>query len=1175
MKLEEITPGVSLTGIDGSGIVVVEAVKWFGTEAIEIIYKDQTGRTGNGIYYRDAESSLEIATAGRAWSFDADPNIVKLVSEAYRINLAHMFDPYMAISTSLVTPLPHQITAVYGELLKRQPLRYLLADDPGAGKTIMAGLLIKELIIRGDVKRCLVVTPGSLCEQWQDELEQKFNLYFDILTNDRIAASPSGNPFVDSNLLIVRLDKLSRNEELIEKLEHTDYDLIICDEAHKMSASFFGGEKKETKRYQLGKKLSQVTRHFLLMSATPHNGKDQDFQYFMALLDGDRFEGKLRDGAHVADTSDLMRRMVKEDLLKFDGKPLFPERIAYTVTYELSEMEMALYSAVTEYVRDEFNRAESLEKDGRKGTVGFALTILQRRLASSPYAIFQSLKRRRERLEAMLRESELVARGNAVRIEFSPQTTSVEFESEDDLDELTGEEQENLEEEIVDQATAARTIAELRTEIETLKQLETLAHKVVVARCDKKWEELSRLVQDNEHMFDHTTRKRRKLVIFTEMRDTLEYLCTNLRSLLGRDEAVVLIHGGMAREERLNAQNQFKNLPEVEVLIATDAAGEGINLQRAHLMVNYDLPWNPNRLEQRFGRIHRIGQTEVCHLWNIVAENTREGEVYRTLLNKLEEERRALGGKVFDVLGRAIGGAELRSLMIEALRYGNRDDVRARLDQVVRKLDTGELTRLFEDEALARDSMDSTKVQQIRDEMERAEARKLQPHFISLFFQQAFTHLGGSLKPRENGLYEITHVPAAIRQRDRVIGRRAAVLSKYERICFNKDHYGPGVEFVCPGHPLLDSVIDLVLERYRSTLKQGSIFIDDQTSEPSARVLAYLEHIIQDGKLNENGERRVVSRQFQFVESTEDGCAFNAGSAPYLDYRAPTQQELESILPLLEATWLKENLEQRSIEHAVRTIVPEHLKVVREQRELLLEKTQAAVKLRLTQEIIFWDNRAEELRQQEQSGKTSAKINSQKAFQRAEELRGRLKKRMADLDLEKRISPLPPVAIGGCLVVPELLLRSLRGEDMNQAALFAKETKAVEFAAMKAVIEAEMFLGNTAADVSALKRGWDIESRDAHTGQLRLIEVKGRIETATTVTVTKNEILRALNKGNQFILAIVMVPMGSDNTNINRENIRYVVQPFRREPDIGAASVNYEIKEFWEKGFCPYESARV
>jgi hypothetical protein len=287
------------------------------------------------------------------------------------------------------------------------------------------------------------------------------------------------------------------------------------------------------------------------------------------------------------------------------------------------------------------------------------------------------------------------------------------------------------------------------------------------------------------------------------------------------------------------------------------------------------------------------------------------------------------------------------------------------------------------------------------------------------------------------------------------------------------------------------------------------------------------------------------------------------------------QHELESIRPLLEAKWLKENLEQRSIEHAIHTIVPEHLKTVREQRELLLEKTQAAVKSRLTQEIIFWDNRAEELRQQEQAGKTNAKINSQKAFQRAEELRGRLKKRMVDIDLEKKISPLPPVAIGGCLVVPELLLRSLSGEDMNQAALFAKETRAVETAAMKAVTEAEIFLGNTPADVSALKRGWDIESRDVNTGQLRLIEVKGRIETASTVTVTKNEILRALNKGNQFILAIVFVPIGEDKANIKREHIRYVVQPFRREPDIGAASVNYEIKEFWEKGFCPYESAHI
>ena len=340
----------------------------------------------------------------------------RLVSEAHRIRLAHLFDPVLAVHTSVVEPLPHQITAVYDSMLPRQPLRFLLADDPGAGKTIMAGLLMKELIARGDLQRCLVVCPGSLAEQWQDELYRRFHLPFEILTNDKLEAARTGNWFLENNFVIARLDKLTRNEDVQAKLTVPDgrWDLIVCDEAHKMSATYFGGEVKYTKRYRLGQLLSTITRHFLLMTATPHNGKEEDFQLFMALLDGDRFEGRFRDGVHTADVSDLMRRMVKENLLKFDATPLFPERIANTVPYKLVGRRGALYKAVTDYVRDEFNRAEALENDKRAGTVGFALTILQRRLASSPEAIYQSLRRRQERLESRLRELELFQRGAAI-----------------------------------------------------------------------------------------------------------------------------------------------------------------------------------------------------------------------------------------------------------------------------------------------------------------------------------------------------------------------------------------------------------------------------------------------------------------------------------------------------------------------------------------------------------------------------------------------------------------------------------------------------------------------------------------------------------------------------------------------------------------------------------------
>jgi SNF2 family DNA or RNA helicase len=283
-RLEELTRGATVKGVLPDSLVTVVDVKWHGSSVAELTYKDATGRLGSELLYRHREPTLEIASVGRPWSFDGDGAMLRLVSEAQRIRLAYLFDPLLAIHTSLVDPLPHQITGVYGEMLTRQPLRFLLADDPGAGKTIMAGLLIKELLTRGDLHRCLIVCPGMLAEQWQDELHFKFHLPFDILTNDKLESARTGNWFLETPLAICRLDKLSRDENVQAKLEQTDWDLIVVDEAHKMSASFFSGEIKTTKRYRLGQQLSRLTRHFLLMSATPHNGKEEDFQLFMALL---------------------------------------------------------------------------------------------------------------------------------------------------------------------------------------------------------------------------------------------------------------------------------------------------------------------------------------------------------------------------------------------------------------------------------------------------------------------------------------------------------------------------------------------------------------------------------------------------------------------------------------------------------------------------------------------------------------------------------------------------------------------------------------------------------------------------------------------------------------------------------------------------------------------------
>ncbi len=1142
-------------------LVTVIDVKWYGSAAVELTYKDPAGKPSVVLLYRDREPTLEISEIGRPWSFDGDGSLFRLVSEAHRINLAHLFDPLLAIHTSMVDPLPHQITAVYGEMLPRQPLRFLLADDPGAGKTIMAGLLIKELLIRGDLHRCMIVCPGNLAEQWQDELYQRFQLPFEILTNDKLESARTGNWFSENPMAICRLDKLSRNEDVQAKLANTDWDLVVCDEAHKMSASFFGGEAKYTKRYRLGQLLGQLTRHLLLMTATPHNGKPEDFQLFMALLDSDRFEGRSRDGVHTTDVSDMMRRLVKEQLLKFDGKPLFPERRAYTVSYKLSDAEATLYKNVTDYVREEFSRADSLESSGRKGTVGFALTILQRRLASSPEAILRSLQRRRERLEGRLREEQILKRGAALQdIQGLPSLTDEDI---DDLEDAPDGEVEETEETVVDQATAARTIVELQAEIEILKKLEALALKVRRSGTDKKWEELSALLQNHAEMFD-AAGHRRKLVIFTEHRDTLNYLSERLRALLGAPEALVTVHGAMGREERSAAQEGFMQDKDVLILLATDAAGEGINLQRAHLMVNYDLPWNPNRLEQRFGRIHRIGQTEVCHLWNLLAEETREGDVYKRLLEKIELEREALGGGVFDILGQLFREQRLRDLLIEAIRYGDQPEVKARLHQIVDNLtDRKHCQELLEERALANDSMDASEVRKIREDMERAEARRLQPHFIESFFLEAFRILGGSIKEREPRRFEITHVPALIRQRDRLIGTGEPVLGRYERITFEKSLRAvpgqPLATFVCPGQPLLGATIDLILERNRDLLKRGTVLVDPDDPGEAVRALFYLEHTIQDGRTDKAGNRRVVSRQLQFVETDSGGATRNAGYAPYLDYRAATTEERTCLSATLDSqAWLKSDLESVIVGHAIANLVPKHLEEVRKSREDLVTRTMAAVKDRLTKEITYWDHRANQLKDQELAGKANAKINSGKARQRADELQVRLQKRMLDLELERQISPLPPVAIGGAVVVPVELLKRLAPfgytDTKLDSAPSAEDRRRIELAAMQAVMIAERQLGFEPRDVSEEKCGYDIESRVPEDGKLRFIEVKGRTLEADTVTVTRNEILTALNKPEDFILAIAQIDGQSSQ-------LHYVRRPFQQEPEFSVESINYKLQE--------------
>jgi SNF2 family DNA or RNA helicase len=1160
IKLNDITVGLNLEGIEPTQIVNVVAKIPQGDGALQLIYRTPDGVMKERLLLTADESSISIASAERPFSFEGKGADFQLACEAKRIDFAFLFDPMMAVHTSNVEPLPHQITAVYESMLPRQPLRFVLADDPGAGKTIMAGLYIRELIMRADARRILIVAPGSLVEQWRDELFEKFGLEFSIYSPALEQATPNANPFESHHQLIVRLDQISRNEELQEKLCAPGWDLAVFDEAHKLAAHYSGSKLDKTARFEFAEKLGATTRHLLLMTATPHNGKEEDFQLFLSLLDSDRFYGKFRDGVHKIDASDLMRRMVKEELVRFDGTPLFPERKAYTVNYKLSDLEAALYESVTHYVQTEMGKADQLA-GSRKGSVGFALTALQRRLASSPEAIYQSLKRRKERLERRLREEKLGIRGRESLAE------TLQDVPEDDED-LNAEEQETLEEELVDQATAAATVAELEAEISTLHNLEKQAKELVASGQDRKWDELSRIIQNSPEMHD-AMGKQRKIIIFSEHRDTLNYLHERIAGVLGNRDAIVTIHGGTHRDERRKIQAMFRSDPDVRVLVATDAAGEGVNLQQANLMVNYDLPWNPNRLEQRFGRIHRIGQTEVCHLWNLVARETREGDVYHRLLQKLEVESDALKGRVFDILGEVFEETSLKDLLIQAIRYGDQPEVRARLTKKIdQALDRDHLKSLLNRNALAQETMTADRLFAVKEEMEKAEARRLQPFFVRSFFLKAFDALGGVAHPREAGRFEITHVPAAIRERDRrITGRNRRehepVLKRYERICFDREAIQPldkpGIGravLMHPGHPLMLCMSDIILEQHANLLRQGAILVDPADEGTDPWLLFLLTHEIK------SGDGTVLSKRLQFVKVAPDGSASFAGWAPHLDLAPLDDAERGLIKDVIDAPWAATNQEARAVSLAAETLVPEHFAEVANRRIEQVDKTLAAVNDRLLNEISFWQDRWIKLSDDLAAGK-GVRLNVDNVARTIKDLEGRLENRKRELQAMRHVVNGTPVVLGGALVVPAGLLAKKRGEEPTDpvVAAFAADAAArarIEKAAMNAVRAAEEARGCRVVDVSADKCGWDLTSYspaiDGKVPEPRHIEVKGRIKGAATVTITRNEMLYAFNQGEKFRLAVVLVGDGDAV-----EGPHYIRNPFDREPGWGVASINFNL----------------
>lgn len=1136
MLLEHLKPGLRVQGVIPAQVVTVIAAQPHGTEAVELTYKTTAGALGQQVVFRKDEDGLSVATSGSR-AFDAPAADFKLVAEAQRIQLAGLFDPMLAVATSDVQPLPHQIRAVYGALLPRTPLRYLLADDPGAGKTIMAGLYIKELILRDDVHRCLIVAPGGLVEQWQDELYFKFGLRFEQLTTQLIDSAVDLNAFEGHPLLIARMDQLSRNEQLQAQLKETEWDLVIVDEAHRMGAHYFGNKVEKTKRFLLGELLGTITRHLLLMTATPHSGKEEDFQLFLTLLDRDRFAGK---NTKTANTDGIMRRMVKEDLLTFEGKKLFPERIAQTVPYELTAGEYALYEQVTDYVREGMNRADRVGGK-RKNTVGFALTVLQRRLASSPEAIFQSLRRRTARLE----RRKLEIQNGTYR-----DTDRTIDEDGIDADDYNSEELENLEEELLDAATAAQTVEELNAELAELAQLTLVARQVRDSGTDRKWAELSKILQDNALITDRAGRPR-KFIIFTEHRDTLEYLQRRIGTLIGNPDAVRSIHGGVRRAERRQITEEFTKNHTCQILIATDAAGEGLNLQAAHLMVNYDLPWNPNRIEQRFGRIHRIGQEEVCRLWNIVAENTREGEVFTRLLEKIEEQRKAYGGKVFDVLGEAFTGTPLRDLLKEAIRYGEQPAIKARRDEIIDRSVGDGLRELLDERALAADHLADADLARLRAAMDEARARRLQPHYIELAFKAAFTRLGGRIARREQGRYEIANVPQQIRA-----SKHGPIATRYDRVCFDLSRVQPDdlakADLLAPGHPLHDAVMDTAIHQLGRVLNTGTVLVSPTLDEPHLLVGVVEEVADATGAS--------VARRFGYAFVDSHGTVTTAGPAPYLDCVAAP--EVPAVAAARSLPWLGE-AEDKATSWIIAHQLPDYLAEVQPRRAAELAKTRELVTKRLQNEserlLLDAAVAADKERAGEKPRESSDSLN-----RKAVDIDRRLRERLSLLDRQELMSTKPPTLLTAALVLP---LTMVENAVPPTAPVHATATKGVERRGVELVMSRERELGRSPVEQAFNNPGFDILSTNSE-GDTYRIEVKARIAGADDFFVTHNEVMVGKNAWPRYRLALVSVhPDGAA-----QDEVRYLDNPFATTDlgDFDSTGIRGNWHKSWEKGKHPF-----
>ncbi|MGH7799462.1 MAG: helicase-related protein [Thermodesulfobacteriota bacterium] len=1104
--MTKIKPENILRGSFWPEKVKVISVKSIGENQIKIEAVGlETQRFYNPILSLEDIKTVEVIEE-KPFQFTGDGESLFLYLESHRIRNAFQFDPLYAVNVSQIDPLPHQIEAVYHYIMPNPRIRFLLADDPGAGKTIMSGLLLKELKYRGLVEKTLIVVPGHLKDQWLREMKEKFQENFKVVDRDTMSASWGQNVFTDGNQIIVSMD-FAKQDDVMLALKDSKWDLCIVDEAHKMSAYKYGEKISKTQRYNFGELLSPITSYLLFLTATPHRGDPENFRLLLDLLE----PGFFADTAMLSESikskdNPLFLRRLKEDLKDFEGAPIFPPRNVDTIKYNLSDDEKLLYNAVTEYVEKHFNKA--LEKEKRNVT--FALTILQRRLASSVRAIRKSLERRYDRLKELHKKGKFIQE---------------EGYDEEYIEDLEEKERWKKEEELLEKLTSAETLEELKQEIEKLEELVIIAKEVEKKEIETKLSQL-RKVMDAEKLQQSGI----KLLIFTESKDTLDYLVEKLRKW---GYSVTLIHGGMNLDQRIKAENDFRN--QAQIMVSTEAGGEGINLQFCWLMVNYDIPWNPNRLEQRMGRIHRYKQRHEVHIYNMVAIDTREGRILEKLFEKLSTIREHLGSdRVFDVIGEVLVGKSLKDLIVDAI--ANRRTMEDILKDFERIPDEVAINRVKEAslEGLATRHIDLTR---ILGEQRTAKENRLVPEYVEEFFKRSAKVINIKADKRQDGFWHVVSVPFDIRNQPYDFKTRfGEVQREYSRVSFDKDKAFEGqAEFVAMGHPLLESIVSAILARYDSVADEGATFMDTEGKKDG--ILWFFQAEIKDGK-NEIAGKRLFTVYQELINSDKSLSFINP--AILWDLKPLRNQEQ------LETTESQSYLPDTN--EVISFVISNGLENYKKE---LLDRRQrdAAIKSKygirsLESMILDSDGKIIDYQTRRDKGENIPEATIQNEVRKKEDLERKKQRLLKEIDAEVHLYPTEPKIIGAVRVIPGKV----------QEGMIANEE--IEQIGMDVTMEYERRQSRVPEDVHSENLGYDIRSREGI--KFRYIEVKARAGEGV-VALTPNEWLMAQRLREESWLYIVI------NAASNPE--LYVMQnpALHLNPEEEISIVRYIVKDWKNK----------